>query len=135
GYTGHVIEVEVSKDGKVRINKVWVSIDSGTVISPDRVRAQVEGASVMAATNALYGKMTFENGRAKQSNYDSYAMCKMSDAPREIFVDIVASDAAPAGVGETGIASFAPALCNAIFAATGKRVRDLPISDHDLSWG
>lgn len=134
GYTGHVIEVEVSKDGKVRINKVWVSIDSGTVISPDRVRAQVEGASVMAATNALYGKMTFENGRAKQSNYDSYAMCKMSDAPREIFVDIVASDAAPAGVGETGIASFAPALCNAIFAATGKRVRDLPIADHDLSW-
>jgi isoquinoline 1-oxidoreductase beta subunit len=135
GYTGHVIEVEVTKEGRVSIPKVWVSIDAGIVVSPDRVRAQVEGASVMAATQALYGKITFENGRAKQSNYDSYPMCKMNDAPREIFVDIVASDAAPAGVGETAIASFAPALCNAIFAATGKRIRDLPISDHDLSWG
>lgn len=135
GYTGHVIEVEVSSEGKVSIPKVWVSIDAGTVVSPDRVRAQVEGASVMAATQALYGKITFENGRAQQSNYDSYPMCKMSDAPREILVDIVVSDAAPAGVGETGIASFAPALCNAIFAATGKRIRDLPITDHDLSWG
>ncbi|MBX3422728.1 MAG: xanthine dehydrogenase family protein molybdopterin-binding subunit [Pirellulaceae bacterium] len=134
GYTGHVIEVEVTKDGQVRIPKVWVSLDAGTVVSPDRVRAQIEGASVMATTQALYGKLTFTNGRADQSNYDSYPMCKMSDAPRQIFVDIVASDAAPAGVGETGIASFAPALCNAIFAATGKRIRDLPITDHDLSW-
>lgn len=134
GYTGHVIEVEVTKDGKVRIPKVWVSLDAGMVVSPDRVRAQIEGASVMAATQALYGKITFENGRAVQTNYDSYQMCKMSDAPREIIVDIVATDAAPAGVGETGIASFAPALCNAIFSATGKRIRDLPITDHDLSW-
>jgi isoquinoline 1-oxidoreductase subunit beta len=134
GYTGHVIEVEVTKDGKVRIPKVWVSLDSGTVVSPDRVRAQIEGASIMAATQALYGKVSFEKGRAVQTNYDSYRMCKMNDSPREIFVDIVATEAAPAGVGETGVASFAPALCNAIYAATGKRIRDLPIADHDLSW-
>ncbi len=134
GYTGHVIEVEVTKEGKVRIPKVWVSLDSGTVVSPDRVHAQIEGASIMAATQALYGKVSFDKGQAVETNYDSYRMCTMSDAPREIFVDVVASEAAPAGVGETGIASFAPALCNAIFAATGKRIRDLPIADHDLSW-
>lgn len=134
GYTGHVIEVEVTKEGTVRIPKVWVSLDSGTIVSPDRVRAQIEGASIMAATQALYGKISFENGRAVQTNYDSYQMCKMSDSPREIFVDIVATEAAPAGVGETGIASFAPALCNAIYAATGKRIRELPVADHDLSW-
>lgn len=134
GYTGHVIEVEVTKQGKVRIPKVWVSLDAGTVVSPDRVRAQIEGASAMAATQSMFGKITFKNGRAEQTNYDSYSMCKMNNSPREIIVDIVSSDAAPAGVGETGIASFAPALCNAIFAATGKRIRDLPIIDHDLSW-
>ncbi len=134
GYTGHVVEVEVTKEGQVRIPKVWVSLDAGTIVSPDRVRAQLEGAAIMAATQALYGKISFESGQAVETNYDSYKMCTMSDAPREIFVDVVASTAAPAGVGETGIASFAPALCNAIFVATGKRIRDLPIADHDLSW-
>ena len=134
GYTGHVVEVEVSKDGRLRIPKVWVSLDAGLIVSPDRVRAQVEGAAIMATTQARYGKITFKNGRVQQSNYDDYSMATMSDAPREIVVDVVDSDAAPAGVGETTVPSFAPALCNAIFAATGKRIRDLPLSDHDLSW-
>jgi isoquinoline 1-oxidoreductase beta subunit len=134
GYTGHVVEVEVTKEGRLRIPKVWVSLDAGLIVSPDRVRAQVEGAAIMATTQARYGKITFKNGRAQQSNYDDYSMATMSDAPREINVDIVASEAAPAGVGETTVPSFAPALCNAIFAATGKRIRNLPLSDHDLSW-
>jgi isoquinoline 1-oxidoreductase subunit beta len=134
GYTGHVVEVEVTQTGTVKIPKVWVSLDAGTIVSPDRVQAQVEGAAIMAATQALYGKVSFENGQAVETNYDGYRMCKMSDAPREIFVDVIASEAPPAGVGETGIASFAPALCNAIFAATGRRIRNLPIADHDLSW-
>ncbi|WP_182865390.1 xanthine dehydrogenase family protein molybdopterin-binding subunit [Rhodopirellula sp. JC639] len=134
GYTAHVIEVDISKDGKLRIPKVWVSLDAGLIVSPDRVRAQVEGAAVMATTQARYGKITFKNGRAQQSNYDDYPMVTMSDAPREIIVDLVDSQAAPAGVGETTVPSFAPALCNAIFAATGKRIRDLPLRDHDLSW-
>lgn len=134
GYTGHVVEVEVSKDGKLRIPKVWVSLDAGLIVSPDRVRAQVEGAAIMATTQARYGKITFKKGRVQQSNYDDYSMVTMSDAPREIIVDVVDSNAAPAGVGETTVPSFAPALCNAIFAATGKRIRDLPLSDHDLSW-
>lgn len=134
GYTGHVVEVEVTQDGKVKIPKVWVSLDSGTIVSPDRVVAQVEGAAIMAATQALYGKVDFKEGQAQQTNFDSYIMCHMEDAPREIVVDVIDSDAAPAGVGETGVPSFAPALCNAIYNATGKRIRDLPIDDHDLSW-
>jgi isoquinoline 1-oxidoreductase beta subunit len=134
GYTGHVIEVEVTKDGKISIPKVWVSIDAGIIVSPDRVRAQIEGASIMATSQALFGKLSFKNGRAVESNFDSYVVAKMKDGPREINVDIVPSEAPPAGVGETGVASFAPAVCNAIFAATGKRIRDLPLSGHDLSW-
>ena len=134
GYTGHVIEVDVAKDGKVSIPKVWVSIDAGVIVSPDRVRAQIEGASIMATTQARFGKVSFKNGRAVESNYDTYVVAKMKDGPREINIDIVPSEAAPAGVGETGVASFAPALCNAIFAATGKRIRDLPLAGHDLSW-
>ena len=134
GYTGHVVEVEVTQDGVVRIPHVWVSIDSGTVVSPDRVRSQVEGAAIMATTQAMYGKVSFKKGRTVETNYDGYRMSRMSDSPREIHVDIVDSSAAPAGVGETGVPSFAPALCNAIFVATGKRIRDLPINDHDLKW-
>ena len=134
GYTGHVVEVEVSKDGVVHIPKVWVCLDAGTIVSPDRVVSQVEGAAIMATSQARYGKITYKNGRAQQSNYDSYQVATMSDSPREIFVDVVKSEAAPAGVGETGVPSFAPALCNAIFAATGKRIRNLPLIDHDLSW-
>ncbi|MCA9128325.1 MAG: xanthine dehydrogenase family protein molybdopterin-binding subunit [Planctomycetales bacterium] len=134
GYTGHVVEVSVDRDGTLHIPNVWVSLDAGTIVCPDRVRAQVEGAAIMATTQARYGKITFTNGRADQTNYDSYQMVKMADTPKNIHIDVVDSEAAPAGVGETGIASYAPALCNAIFAATGKRIRDLPIADHDLSW-
>ena len=93
----------------------------------------------MAASHVRWGEVTFQNGRAQQSNFDDFQVARMKDAPREIVVDIVESTAAPAGVGETGVASFAPALCNAtlcnaIFAATGKRIRDLPLKHHDLSW-
>ncbi len=135
GYTGHVVEVEVAKDGTLTIPKIWVTLDSGTIVSPDRVHAQLEGAAIMATTHARYGKITFKKGSVVQSNYDAYQMVKMADTPGEIITDIVKSDAIPSGVGETGIASCAPAICNAIFAATGKRVRDLPLADHDLSWG
>ena len=134
GYTCHVVEVEVSQKGKLDIPNVWVTLDSGLIVSPDRVRAQLEGAAVMGTTQARYGKITFKNGRTQQSNYDDYRVATMSDSPRNIHMDIVESDAAPAGVGETGVPSFAPALCNAIFAATGKRIRNLPLKDHDLSW-
>ena len=134
GYTGHVVEVDVDREGNLRIPKVWVVLDAGVIVSPDRVLAQVEGAASMAATLAMYGKMTFSQGRANQSNFDSYRIATMKDSPREIVTELVESSAPPAGVGETPVPSFSPALCNAIFAATGKRIRSLPLSDHDLSW-
>ena len=134
GYTGHVVEVEVSRDGKLNIPNIWVSIDAGTIISPDRVRSQVEGAAIMATTQARYGKISFKNGSVEQTNFDSYLMVTQTDCPKNIHVDIVESEANPAGVGETGIPSCAPAITNAIFAATGKRIRDLPIANNDLSW-
>ena len=134
GYTGHVVEVEISQKGEVNITKAWCSIDSGTIVSPDRVVSQVEGAAIMATSQVMMSEITFKNGRARQTNYDGYKVARMSDGPTEIIVDVVDSQAAPAGVGETGVPSFGPALCNAIFAATGKRIRDLPASKHDLSW-
>lgn len=133
GYTGHVVEVEVTPEGVVSIPKVWVSLDAGLIVSPDRVVAQIEGAISMAASQAMMSKITFRKGRVVQSNYDDFRIATMGNSPREIIADVVDSNAPPAGVGETSVASFAPALCNAIFAATGKRVRDLPLSDHDLS--
>ncbi len=134
GYTGHVVEVMVTRDGKLTIDRIWCSIDSGTIVSPDRVVAQVQGAAIMACSHAVFGEVTFKQGRTVQTNFDSFHVAKMSEAPKEIVVDIVPSEAAPAGVGETGVPSTAPALCNAIFAATGKRIRDLPIRNHNLSW-
>lgn len=134
GYTGHVVEVEVDKDGTVHIPKVWVVLDCGTVVCPDRVVSQVEGAAIMATSHTRYGEITFTDGVADQSNYDGFQVAKMSDSPREIEVEVVKSEEIPAGVGETTVPSFAPALCNAIFDATGQRVRTLPLSKNDLSW-
>lgn len=133
-YCAHVVEVDVRKDGTVVIPKVWAVIDAGMVISPDRVRSQLEGAAIMGTTQARYGRITAKNGQVQESNFDEYEMSRMDDAPREIVVDIVQSDELPAGVGEVGLPTFAPALCNAIFAATGQRIRSLPLSQHDLSW-
>jgi len=134
-YCANVVEVEVSRGGSITIPRVHTVIDAGTVVLPDRVRAQMEGAAVFGASLALYGEITAKNGAIEQSNFHDYRMARMADAPREIHVEIVESDAPPAGVGEVGVPPFAPALCNAVFAATGRRVRELPISRHDLSWG
>jgi len=91
-------------------------------------RQQFEGAAVMGTTLAFYGEITASNGAIEQSNFNDYQMARMKDAPRETNVYIVPSEAPPAGIGEPGLPPFAPALCNAIFAATGKRVRELPLS-------
>ena len=134
-YCANVVEVEVAKDGTLSIPRVHVVIDAGTVVLPDRVRAQMEGAAVFGASLALYGEITAKAGVIEQSNFHDYPVARVHDAPREIVVEIVESDQLPAGVGEVGVPPFAPALCNAVFAATGKRIRRLPLSRHDLSWG
>lgn len=134
-YVATVVEVAVSNDGTVTIPSVHMAVDAGTVVNPDRVRAQMEGATIYGMSAACYGEITAKEGRVVQGNFDDYPVARMSNAPREIHVHVVTSDAPPGGVGEPGVPPFAPALCNAIHAATGKRIRSLPIARHDLSAG
>jgi isoquinoline 1-oxidoreductase beta subunit len=126
-YVATVVEVEVSPKGEVRIPRVEIALDAGRVINPDRVRAQFEGAAVFGTSLALMGQITAAKGRIEQSNFDGYQVARINEAPRVTSVHIVASDAPPAGVGEPGVPPMAPAICNAVFAATGKRIRELPI--------
>ena len=125
-YVATVVEVEVD-NGKVRIPRVDTVVDAGLVVHPDRVKAQFEGAAVFGAGLAMLGEITAANGRIVQSNFNNYLVARMDDAPVETHVQIIQTDAPPAGVGEPGVPPMAPAICNAIFAATGKRIRELPI--------
>lgn len=127
-YVATVMEVEVADDGTLTIPRVDVAVDAGLVVHPERVRAQMEGATMMGLANTLYGEITFKQGRVVQSNYTDYRVLRMNDAPRELHVHIVPSDARPTGVGEPGVPPVAPALTNAIFAATGRRIRNLPVA-------
>jgi isoquinoline 1-oxidoreductase beta subunit len=131
-YVATVVEVEVDSRGQVHIPNVWTAVDAGMVVSPDNVRNQFEGAAVFGTSLALFSEITATNGVIDQSNFNNYQVTRMNRAPRHIDVHIVNSDAPPAGVGEPGVPPFAPALYNAVFAATGKRVRELPLSKTKL---
>jgi isoquinoline 1-oxidoreductase subunit beta len=128
-YVATVVEVAVGKDGAISVPRVDTAVDCGFAVFPDRIRSQVEGAAVMALSSTLYGEITFRGGRAQQNNFNDFQVARMNVAPRETHVYIVESDAVPGGIGEVAVPPFAPALCNAIFAATGKRIRRLPIGD------
>jgi isoquinoline 1-oxidoreductase subunit beta len=132
-YVATVVQVQVDTAGQVRIKRVDSALDAGTVVNPETVRQQVEGAAVMGTSLALYGEITATNGVIDQSNFDTFQMARMNNAPRETNVYIVPSDAPPAGIGEPPLPPFAPALCNAIFAATGKRIRELPLTRAGLA--
>jgi isoquinoline 1-oxidoreductase subunit beta len=125
-YMAQVAEVEVSRDGTVRVRRVVCAVDCGTPVNPDIIRAQVEGAVIFGITAALRGEITLKNGRVEQTNFDTYQMLRMNEAPA-IEVYIVESFEPPGGMGEPGTSAIAPAVTNAIFAATGKRLRKLPI--------
>jgi isoquinoline 1-oxidoreductase subunit beta len=125
-YVATVVEVEVDKN-HVRIPRVDTVVDAGIVVHPDRVKAQFEGAAVFGAGLAMLGEITAANGRIVQSNFNNYLVSRIDDAPVETHVQIIQTDAPPAGVGEPGVPPMAPAIANAIFAATGKRIRELPI--------
>ena len=127
-YVATVVQVQVDDAGHVQIKRVDTALDAGTVVNPEMARQQFEGAAVMGTSLAFYGEITASNGAIEQSNFNDYQMARMKDAPRETNMYIVPSEAPPAGIGEPGLPPFAPALCNAIFAATGKRVRELPLS-------
>jgi isoquinoline 1-oxidoreductase beta subunit len=125
-FMAHVAEVEVGKNGTVRVKRVVCAVDCGTVVNPDTVQAQIQSGIIFGITAALYGKITLKNGRVEQSNFDSYQILRMNEAP-VIEVHIVQSSEAPGGIGETGTSCIPAAVTNAIFAASGKRLRQLPI--------
>ena len=132
-YVASVVRVTVDNAGKVRIHQVDTALDAGTIVNRDTVLNQFEGAAVFGASLALMGEITATNGVINQSNFSDYPVCRIDDAPEKVNVHIVESTAPPAGVGEPGVPPIAPAICNAIFAATGKRVRELPISKTKLT--
>jgi isoquinoline 1-oxidoreductase subunit beta len=132
-YVATVVEVEVNEQGEIRIPRVDTAVDAGTVVNPELTRAQFEGAAVFGTSLARYGEITAKNGAIEQGNFDSYQVARINDAPYQVNVQIVDSQAPPAGVGEPGVPPFAPALCNAIYAAVGKRVRELPLTRTNLA--
>jgi isoquinoline 1-oxidoreductase subunit beta len=125
-YLAQVAEVEVSKTGEVRVLRVVCAIDCGTIVNPDTVRAQMESGVVFGIAGALWGEVTVKNGRVEQSNFNNYRVLRMNETP-PIEVHLVRNGETPGGIGEPGTAATAPSLANAIFAATGKRLRKLPL--------
>jgi isoquinoline 1-oxidoreductase subunit beta len=131
-YVASVVELEVSDDGEVTIPRVDYVVDAGLVVNPEATRAQFEGAAVFGTSIVRGGEITARNGVIEQSNFFDYPVARINEAPYQTNVHIVDSDAPPAGVGEPGVPPFVPAMCNAIFAATGKRIRELPLSRTNL---
>ena len=130
---GTVAEVSVNDAGKLIVHELWTAIDAGLVVNPDRVTAQMEGAGIFGMSLALHGEITAEGGAVVQGNYDSYPIVRMNEAPTAINVHIMKVDAPPGGVGEPGTPPVAPAILNAYYAATGNRIRELPLRKAGLA--
>ena len=127
-YVACVVQVAVDAAGSFSIEEVHYAVDCGIVVNRNSVINQFEGGAVFASGGAMKGGISFKNGHPEQRNFDTYHVARMTDAPKQIFVHLVESDERPTGVGEPPVPPFAPALANAIFAATGKRHRELPIT-------
>ena len=125
-HMAQVAEVEIATDGGVRVRRVVCAVDCGAVVNPDTIEAQIQGAVIFGVTAALYGEISINNGRVEQANFDTYRMLRIDEAPA-IEVYIVPSSESPGGIGEPGTSAVVPALANAIFAATGKRLRKMPV--------
>jgi isoquinoline 1-oxidoreductase beta subunit len=130
-YLAQVAEVEVVADGTVRVHRVVCAMDCGIVVNPNTVQAQIQSGVIFGVTAALYGEVTLKNGRIEQSNFDSYQLLRLNDAPA-IEVHVVRSSETPGGMGEAGTSGIVPAIANAVFAATGKRLRKMPIDTSAL---
>jgi isoquinoline 1-oxidoreductase beta subunit len=127
-FIAQVVQVSVDKDGAVQPALVWCAVDCGVQVNPDTIRAQMESGIVFGLSAALWGEITIKDGRVEQTNFGDYRVLRMNEAPR-IDVHLAKSLEAPGGIGEPGTSCVMPALTNAIFAATGKRIRKLPVND------
>jgi isoquinoline 1-oxidoreductase beta subunit len=127
----HVVEISVGDDGALRVHRIVAALDPGHVVNPLTIEKQTQGAIVYALEAALYGEITIANGRVMQGNFDDYRVLRLAEMP-EVKTVIVPSGEGWGGIGEPPLPPLAPALCNAVFAATGKRIRSLPLKNHDL---
>jgi isoquinoline 1-oxidoreductase subunit beta len=132
-FVSEVAEVSVNRSsGEVRVHRVVCAVDCGRHVNPDTIAAQMEGAIAYGLTAALKGQITIDKGRVEQSNFNDYDLLRVNEMP-QVEVHIMSSNDPPGGVGEPGTPPIAPAVCNAIFAATGKPIRRLPIRAEDLA--
>jgi len=131
-FIAQVVQVSVDEDGAVNPTHVWCTVDCGVQINPDTIRAQMESGIVFGLSAALYGEITLKEGRVEQTNFGDYRVLRINEVP-EIHVTLVKSLEAPGGIGEPGTSCVMPALTNAIFAATGKRIRKLPVANQARS--
>jgi isoquinoline 1-oxidoreductase beta subunit len=130
-YVATVVHVKVADDGSISVPEVFTAVDCGFCINPERVRGQMEGAAVMGMTMALYSGLKYVGGKVEQSNFHDYPMARMNRYPENVHTAIVDHpfEVHATGVGEPGVPPFAPALANAIFLATGKRLRSIPFGE------
>ena len=130
-YMAQVAEVEVAKDGNVAVKRVVCAVDAGVIVNPNTVRAQIESGVIFGISGVLYGQATLKDGRIEQTNFHDVRVLRINEAPL-IETHIVRSTEAPGGMGEAGTSALAPAVTNAIHAATGKRLRKLPVDPNQL---